>query len=63
MLCIKKSDEGTDGLTDGRTEGQTNNPEAICPSNFFEVEGIMMKQFCVYSTCPGIVYVAAVFSN
>ena len=33
MLCIKKRDE--------RTDGRTNNPEAICPSNFFEVGGIM----------------------
>ena len=33
MLCIKKRDE--------RTEGRTDNPEAICPSNFFEVGGIM----------------------
>ena len=32
MLCIKKRDE--------RTEGRTNNPEAICPSNFFEVGDI-----------------------
>ena len=32
MLCIKKRDEQTDG--------RTNNPEAICPSNFFEVGGI-----------------------
>ena len=32
MLCIKKRDE--------RTDGPTNNPEAICPSNFFEVGGI-----------------------
>ena len=32
MLCIKKRD--------GRTDGRTNNPEAICPSNFFEVGGI-----------------------
>ena len=37
MLCIKKRDEQTDGRTDGRT----NNPEAICPSNFFEVGGII----------------------
>ena len=36
MLCIKKRDERTEGRTDGRT----NNPEAICPSNFFEVGGI-----------------------
>ena len=36
MLCIKKRDEWTDGRTDGRT----NNPEAICPSNFLEVGGI-----------------------
>ena len=34
MLCIKKRDE--------RTDGRTNNPEAICPSNFFEVGGIIM---------------------
>ena len=33
MLCIKKRDE--------RTDGRTDNPEAICPSNFFEVGGIM----------------------
>ena len=39
MLCIKKRDE----LTDGRTDGRTNNPEAICPSNFFEVGGIIIK--------------------
>ena len=32
MLCIKKRDE--------RTDGRTNSPEAICPSNFFEVGGI-----------------------
>ena len=32
MLCIKKRDE--------RTDGRTNNSEAICPSNFFEVGGI-----------------------
>ena len=38
MLCIKKRDERTEGRTDGRT----NNPEAICPSNFFEVGGIKM---------------------
>ena len=44
MLCIKKRDERTDGRTHGRTDawtdGRTNNPEAICPSNFFEVGGI-----------------------
>ena len=39
MLCIKKHDE----LTEGRTDGRTNNPEAICPSNFFEVGGIIKK--------------------
>ena len=33
MLCIKKRDE--------RTDGRTDNPEAICPPNFFEVGGIM----------------------
>ena len=31
----------TDGQTDRRTDGCTNNPEAICPSNFFEVGGII----------------------
>ena len=39
MLCIKKRDE--------RTDGRTNNPEAICPSNFFEVGGIMSEFFYV----------------
>ena len=43
MLCIKKRDERTDGRKDGRT----NNPEAICPSNFFEVGGII-KAFPLY---------------
>ena len=33
MLCIKKHDK--------RTDGWTNNPEAICPFNFFEVGGII----------------------
>ena len=44
MLCIKKRDE--------RTEGRTNNPEAICPSNFFEVRGIKnisIGQSCCYA--------------
>ena len=36
MLCIKS-------VTNGRTDGWTNNPEAICPSNFFEVGGIITK--------------------
>ena len=35
MLCIKKRDKWK--------EGWTNNPEAICPSNFFEVGGIKIK--------------------
>ena len=39
MLCIKKRDERTEGRTDRRT----NNPEVICPSNFFEVGGIIKK--------------------
>ena len=46
MLCIKKRDERTDGRTDGRKDGRTDgrtNPEAICPSNFFEVGGIKMN--------------------
>ena len=43
MLCIKKRDE--------RTDGRTNNPEAICPSNFFEVGGINRCQYLtLYST-------------
>ena len=29
--------------TDGRTDGRPNNPEAICPSNFFEVGGIKTR--------------------
>ena len=28
-------------LMDGRTEAHTNIPEAICPSNFIEVESII----------------------
>ena len=58
MLCIKKHDERTDGRMDGWTEGRTdgrtdgwmdgrtNNPEAICPSNFFEVGGIKISIKC-----------------
>ena len=38
MLCTKSV---TDRHTDGRTDARTNVPEAICPSNFFEVGGIM----------------------
>ena len=49
MLCIKKRDEQTDGRTEGRMDGRTNNPEAICPSNFFEVGGIKTKGNNVYS--------------
>ena len=37
ILCIKKRDE--------RTGGRTKNPEAICPSNFFEVGGIKSVHF------------------
>ena len=48
MLCIKKRDERTDGRTEGWTDGRTNNPEAICPSNFFEVGGI--KRTCLDQT-------------
>ena len=40
ILCIKKCNGRTDGWTDGRTDTRTNVPEAICPSNFFEVGGI-----------------------
>ena len=36
MLCTKKCN----GRTHGRTHARTNVPEAICPSNFFEVGGI-----------------------
>ena len=35
MLCIKK------GVTHGHTGAWTNEPEAICPSTFLEVRGIM----------------------
>ena len=33
---------------DGRTDGWTNNPEAICPSNFFEVGGIKILFSWIY---------------
>ena len=36
MLCFKKRDE--------RLDRRTINPEAICPSNFFEVRGIKIGQ-------------------
>ena len=39
MLCIKKRNGRTHGW-DG-TDARTNVPEAICPSNFFEVGGII----------------------
>ena len=52
MLCIKKRDE----RTDGRTEGRTNNPEAICPSNFFEVGGIISTHtICIYGEIRKII--------
>ena len=44
MLCIKKRGERMDGRTDGRKDGRMDNPEAICPSNFFEVGGIKRKK-------------------
>ena len=34
---------------DKQTDGQMNIPEAICPSNFFEVGGIKMAK---NSSCP-----------
>ena len=40
MFCIKKPDE--------RTDGRMNNPEAICPANFFEVGGIKMQKFLYF---------------
>ena len=40
MLCIKKRN----GRTHGRTDARTNVPEAICPSNFFEVGGIITQK-------------------
>ena len=55
MLCIKKRNGRTHGRTDGQMHkhprsnmplqllqslGHKNVPEAICPSNFFEVGGI-----------------------
>ena len=39
MLCIKKRN----GQTDAQTNARTNVPEAICPSNFFEVGGINIQ--------------------
>ena len=45
MLCIKKRDE--------RTDGRTNNPEAICPSNFFEVGGIKITS-CLLKFLPSM---------
>ena len=39
-LCYA-SKSVTNGRKDGRMDGRTNNPEAICPSNFFEVGGII----------------------
>ena len=59
MLCIKKRDERTDGRTGRLADGRTNNPEAICPSNFFEVGGIItddsswqgMYVFCIEHIC------------
>ena len=38
-----------DRQKEGRMDGRTNNPEAICPSNFFEVGGIKIhfKKFNV----------------
>ena len=39
-LCFA-SKSVTGGHTHGRTDGRTHVPEAICPSNFFEVGGIM----------------------
>ena len=38
------TDGHTDGRTDGRMHARTNVPEAICPSNFFEVGGIIRKK-------------------
>ena len=40
-LCFA-SKSVTNGRTDGRTDGQTN-PEAICPSNFFEMATLHME--------------------
>ena len=40
MLCINKRNGPMHTWTDGRT----NAPEAICPSNFFEVGGIMTEE-------------------
>ena len=45
MVCIKKRDE--------RMDVRTNNPAAICPSNFFEVGGIKIANiiyldFCIF---------------
>ena len=37
MACIKKRDEWMNERTD--------NPRAICPSNFIETEGIIRKEW------------------
>ena len=39
MVCIQKRDK----RMDGRMNGLTNAPEAICPSNYFQVGGIKKK--------------------
>ena len=44
MLCIKTRN----GRTHGRTHAHTNVPEAICPSNFFEVGGIINTAVLLY---------------
>ena len=44
ILCIKKHN----GCTHAWTDGCMNVPEAICPSNFFEIEGIM-RTINIYS--------------
>ena len=59
MLCIKKRHNWTDGQKEGLVDGQTNSPEAICPSNFFEIGSIIRRKVDLTSaeTTHGVVKV------
>ena len=44
-------------VTNGRTDGRTNNPEAICLSNFFEVGGIISRNgFHLLFVCAEVLW-------
>ena len=53
MLCIKKRDE--------QKEEWTNAPEAICPSNFFEVGGIKKAKLFANSGDPNQIFFNTAF--